>query len=214
MANKIDGGAVAAIAIGTVFIWGGLKGYSPLIALKNLIKGVNPNTGQTTALLSNDSSTSGNGTSTPITGGIGIPNLGTTLPPESTMIQYFGPLGDASYETWVPFAGKTVQVNKALANNVQGIGNALANAGFTSYIRTVGGFRTSVGASGSPIPYSMHQFGAAIDINEDGGPNGNWNTMTLPAQMVSIFASAGWFCGQNWSGASRDGGHFQYSGGS
>jgi hypothetical protein len=82
------------------------------------------------------------------------------------MIKYFGQPGDASQETWVLFAGKRVQVNKVLAANVQALGDKLAAAGFAGYIRTVGGFRTAIGASGSPIPYSMHNFGAAFDINE------------------------------------------------
>jgi hypothetical protein len=142
-----------------------------------------------------------------------IPYLGTTLPPIQTMIRYFGAQSSAANETWVNFAGHRVQVNRAIAGVVQAAGNDLAASGFKSYIRTVGGFRTSVGASGSPIPYSMHQFGAAIDINEDGGPNGNWQTMTLPPLMVSIMARHHFFCGQAWAGSSRDGGHFQYTGG-
>jgi hypothetical protein len=142
-----------------------------------------------------------------------IPNLGTTLPPIQTMIRYFGAQSSAANETWVSFAGHRVQVNKVIAGVVQAAGNDLASAGFRSYIRTVGGFRTSVGASGSPIPFSMHQFGAAIDINEDGGPNGNWQTMTLPPLMVAIMARHHFFCGQAWTGGSRDGGHFQYTGG-
>lgn len=142
-----------------------------------------------------------------------IPYLGTTLPPISTMVKYFGPQSDPSQEVTVPFAGKTLMVNRVLADNVRQLGAALAAAGFTSYIRDVGGFRTSIGGSGSPIPFSMHQFGAAFDINEDGGPNGNWQTMTLPRGIVAICASYHWFCGESWSGASRDGGHFQFTGG-
>jgi hypothetical protein len=142
-----------------------------------------------------------------------IPYLGTTLPPVATMVKYFGPLGDASQETTVPFAGKKLQINKVLAGNAAELGQKLAAAGYGSYIRDVGGFRTSIGGSGSPIPFSMHQFGAAFDINEDGGPNGDWHTMTLPPGLVSICASMNWFCGENWGGASRDGGHFQFTGG-
>jgi D-alanyl-D-alanine carboxypeptidase len=142
-----------------------------------------------------------------------IPYLGTTLPPMSTMVKYFGPLADPSQEVTVPFAGKTLQINRVLADNARQLGDALKAAGFASYIRDVGGFRTSKGASGSPIPFSMHQFGAAFDINEDGGPNGNWQTMTLPRGIVNLCASYHWFCGENWSGASRDGGHFQFTGG-
>ena len=146
-------------------------------------------------------------------GGTKIPNLGTTLPAESTMIKYFGQPGSEKNETWVPFAGKQVQVNKVLAGNVKGIGEQLVGAGFKKYIRTVGGFRTSKGASGSPIPFSMHQFGAAIDINEDGGPDGTWNTMRLPQKMTDIFSKNHWYCGINWGGGSQDGGHYQYEGG-
>lgn len=142
-----------------------------------------------------------------------IPYLGTTLPPESTMVKYFGPKSDPSQQVTVPFAGKSLLINRVLADNARQLGAALAAAGFTSYIRDVGGFRTSIGGSGSPIPFSMHQFGAAFDINEDGGPNGNWQTMTLPRGIVNICASYHWFCGESWSGASRDGGHFQFTGG-
>lgn len=51
MANKIDGPAAAAIGIGVVFLWGGIKGVSPLKAFQNLVTGTNPNTGQSTANL-------------------------------------------------------------------------------------------------------------------------------------------------------------------
>lgn len=40
---KIDGPAAAAIGIGAVFLWGGIKGYSPLKAIQNLLTGQNPN---------------------------------------------------------------------------------------------------------------------------------------------------------------------------
>lgn len=144
---------------------------------------------------------------------VAIPYLGTTLPAQSTMVKYFGPLADPSQEVTVPFAGKTLQINRVLADNARQLGDALKAAGYDSYIRDVGGFRTSKGASGGFIPFSMHQFGAAFDINEDGGPNGNWQTMTLPRGLVAICARYHWFCGESWSGASRDGGHFQFTGG-
>jgi len=146
-------------------------------------------------------------------GGPVIPYLGTTLPPISIMIRYFGPLSSVADETWINFCGHRLQINRVIAGVAQAAGNDLAAAGFTGYIRSVGGFRTTVGASGSPIPFSMHQFGAALDINEDGGPDGNWQTMTLPPLMVSIMARHHFFCGQSWTGGSRDGGHFQYTGG-
>lgn len=54
-----------------------------------------------------------------------IPYLGTTLPPIATMVKYFGPQGDASQETTIPFAGKTLQINKVLAANATELGAKL-----------------------------------------------------------------------------------------
>ena len=143
---------------------------------------------------------------TPIT----IPDLGTTLPPESVMIKYFGPIADPVHETIIDFAGHPVTINDVLANNLRAAGKAIKAAGLAGEIHDVGGFRLGVGASGSPIPYSMHQFGAAIDINE---ASQNWHTMTMDPQIVQIMSSFGWYWGGNWSGVSYDGGHFQFMGG-
>lgn len=189
----------------------GLKGWSVGSTVRDVIAGQNPNTNPTLAnQITGSGSTSGGGVAP--TGGK-IPYLGTTLPPVQTMVRYFGSQADPAFETNISFAGFQVTINKVLAANLTAAGNAIIQAGLQSEIRDVGGFRTSIGGSGSPIPFSMHQFGAAFDINEDGGPNGNWNTMTLDPNLVSILAKFHWFCGENWGGSSRDGGHFQYTGG-
>jgi D-alanyl-D-alanine carboxypeptidase len=207
------------MAAGSLLLYAGITGRSVPAALQAIIRGKSPATAARTAGIGQVVQTAAESSDPSGTallrgnGGTDIPDLGTTLPPESTMIKYFGQPGDSSQEVTVPFAGRTVQINKVLAANVISLGAKLTTAGYNSYIRDVGGFRTSVGASGSPIPFSMHQFGAAFDINEDGGPDGNWNTMTLPAGLVSTCASMNWFCGENWPGASRDGGHFQFTGG-
>ena len=52
MADRLDGPGIAAIGIGAVFLWGGIKGYSPLKAFQSVLTGQNPNTGQSTAPLS------------------------------------------------------------------------------------------------------------------------------------------------------------------
>jgi hypothetical protein len=44
--SKVDGPGIAAITVGIVFVYGGVKGYSPLVAFGNLIKGRNPNENQ------------------------------------------------------------------------------------------------------------------------------------------------------------------------
>jgi D-alanyl-D-alanine carboxypeptidase len=210
MARKLDGIGLATVGVGVIFAYAGLTGKSVLASAQSVIRGTSPvGLGKANPIVGQDSAPAPSAEF----GGGNLPALNSTLPPEATMVRIFGPKNDPSQETRVPFAGKSVQVNKVLAGVVQQIGNQIAAAGFSSYIRDVGGFRTSIGASGSPIPYSMHQFGAAIDINEDGGPNGNWNTMTLPRPIVNAFTSHGWICGESWSGASRDGGHFQYMGG-
>lgn len=50
--SKIDGPGLAAVSIGIVFMYGGIKGYSPVKAFENIIKGRNPNEGQSnTAIL-------------------------------------------------------------------------------------------------------------------------------------------------------------------
>lgn len=72
MANKIDGFGVAAIGAGAIFVYGGIKGYSPLKALTNVIKGTNPNTGQsnTQSLTQDASTTNATGSSGGSTGNV------------------------------------------------------------------------------------------------------------------------------------------------
>lgn len=55
----MDGIGIAATAIGAIFIYGGIKGYSPLKAFGNLLTGQNPNQGQSASLLSSSTNSSG-----------------------------------------------------------------------------------------------------------------------------------------------------------
>lgn len=72
MANKIDGFGVAAIGFGAVFVYGGIKGYSPLKAITNVIKGSSPNTGQSSdSLTASVTSDTGNANSS---GNAGMPS--------------------------------------------------------------------------------------------------------------------------------------------
>jgi hypothetical protein len=59
MANKMDGPGIAAVAVGVVFVWGGVKGYSPIKAFENIITGKNPNENQASASLVSANSSSG-----------------------------------------------------------------------------------------------------------------------------------------------------------
>jgi hypothetical protein len=194
----------------------GIKGWGIGSVVRDVIAGKNPNANpQLTDQIIGDSNTSGSGEATVSipSGSVfpPIPYLGTTLPPISTMIKYFGPQGDMAYETTINFAGFSCTINKVLAQNLYDAGQAIIAAGLQSEIQNVGGFRTAIGGSGAPIPFSMHNFGAAVDINEE---TENWHTMQLDPLLVSVMADYNWFCGEHWTGVSRDGGHFQYTGGS
>lgn len=50
-----DGPGLAAVAVGSVFIYAGIKGYSVLKAAQNAIQGQSPNAGQSTSLLVSNS---------------------------------------------------------------------------------------------------------------------------------------------------------------
>ena len=76
MANKIDGAAAAAIGVGVVFLWGGIKGTSPLKAFQNLLTGQNPNTAQSTSQLTSPQLLGATVTS----GGININSAGLANP--------------------------------------------------------------------------------------------------------------------------------------
>lgn len=49
--SKVDGPGIAAIGVGIVFLYGGVKGYSPIKAFQNMVQGHNPNEGQSSAAL-------------------------------------------------------------------------------------------------------------------------------------------------------------------
>jgi hypothetical protein len=57
--TKMDGPGIAAVGIGIVFVYGGVKGYSPVKAFENIIKGKNPSENQSGASLVNAASDSG-----------------------------------------------------------------------------------------------------------------------------------------------------------
>lgn len=44
--SKVDGPGIAAVSVGIIFVYGGVKGYSPVVAMENLIKGRKPSENQ------------------------------------------------------------------------------------------------------------------------------------------------------------------------
>ena len=143
-------------------------------------------------------------------GGIAA-DLGTGIgPSEAQMVDWFGGIGDPSHEANVNFAGRNIQVNKLVAGTVGQIGSAVGSA-YPGYVdSSTGGFRTSIGASTSHIPYSMHQLGLAIDVNPDTNPYlGNSGSILQHRKIIDIFKQHGWFWGGNWGPGGRDQMHFQ-----
>lgn len=74
----VNGAGLAAIAAGSVFLYGGLKGYSIAKAFQNVVLGKSPGTGQNASSLTAGSAASGSGGGTgsgspasgaPVTGG-------------------------------------------------------------------------------------------------------------------------------------------------
>src|SRR3954468_16425749 len=149
MPQRVDGLALGSVAVGSVLLYAGITGKSVPAALQAVIQGKSPASGSVAYPIQQVKQTSATkaaiSTTTGGNGGTAIPPLGTTLPPESVMVQYFGPKGDPSHEVTIPFAGKTLQINRAVASNAAALGMKLTAAGYNSYIRDVGGFRTSVG---------------------------------------------------------------------
>lgn len=70
----MDGIGIAATAVGAIFIYGGIKGYSPLKAFGNVLTGQNPNANQSTSLLTNNDSSSNTTPDYVITNSAGLTN--------------------------------------------------------------------------------------------------------------------------------------------
>ena len=142
----------------------------------------------------------------------GMPaNLGTGLGPGLLeMTNLFGAPADPSHEAGVNFAGRGIQVNKLVGGTVGTIGNEIAKTSPGYVDSSTGGFRTAIGASSSNIPYSMHQFGLAIDVSPSSNPYLSKSGSILKhPDVINDFAHHGWYWGGHWSDGSVDQMHFQ-----
>lgn len=76
--SKMDGPGIAAVGIGIIFIYGGVQGYSPVMAFENVIKGKKPSEGQSAnSLVSSDPSVPNSGIG--VTGSGGTPSKNQDL---------------------------------------------------------------------------------------------------------------------------------------
>lgn len=76
--SKLDGFGLAATGFGVIFVYGGIKGYSPLRAFTNLLTGRRPDENQSVTKLTADSSNAISSQSG-ITGGGGTPSQNQAL---------------------------------------------------------------------------------------------------------------------------------------
>lgn len=64
--SGMDGPSLAAVGIGAVLVWGGIRGYSILLAVQNIIQGKPAGQGQSMQSLVSAASGSGSGSSGPV----------------------------------------------------------------------------------------------------------------------------------------------------
>ena len=80
-------------------------------------------------------------------------------------------------------------------------------------ITKIGCFNPRVKASGPgqgpKQSLSLHSWGVAVDVNDDGNAMGTAGT--LPHGFPEVWEAIGWVWGGRWSGASRDPMHFQWA---
>lgn len=165
MATKLDGPGIAAISVGALFIWGGIKGYSPLMALENVIKGKNPNEGQTTSLLANTSSNSTTGNANGLSG-----NPTSSSANQALAKQLAISMGHADWTTgqqwsdwvslwtqesnWQDEANPTSSA-RGIAQNINGYGPDYVQGNMTSQITW--GINYIAGRYGSPSAAWAHE---------------------------------------------------------
>jgi hypothetical protein len=108
--------------------------------------------------------------------------------------------------------GRSLTVNRSMANNFIGFLNALARTGYK--IHSLGSYANR-NIAGTNTP-SLHSRGLAIDINPAQNPV-TWNGVNvtdLPKGVGRLAAKYGLLWGGNWTGSKRDPMHFSkpYSG--
>ncbi|HEY4798639.1 MAG TPA: hypothetical protein VII99_06125 [Bacteroidia bacterium] len=131
---KIDGPGLAAVSVGLVFIYGGVKGYSPIKAFENIITGKNPNENQSNTSLVNSSGSNGSSSG----GDVANPTSNTSAANQATAKQLATNMGHSDWTTgqewsdwvalwnqesgWSITAANPSSSARGIAQNLQGYG--------------------------------------------------------------------------------------------
>jgi hypothetical protein len=132
---KIDGPGLAAVSVGLVFIYGGVKGYSPIKAFENIITGKNPNENQSNTSLVNSSGSNGSSSG----GNVANPTSNTAAANQATAKQLATNMGHSDWTTgqewsdwvalwnqesgWSITAANPTSTARGIAQNLQGYGS-------------------------------------------------------------------------------------------
>lgn len=173
MPSKLDGPGIAAIGIGAVFLWGGIKGYSPLKAFQNLVTGTNPNTGQSTSALTAPQAP----TATISSGGINVgpisnPTSNSAAANQALAKQLAVSLGHPDWTTgqnwsdwvalwnqesgWSITAANPTSDARGIAQNINGYNNTDYKAG-DAVSQITWGINYIAGRYGSPSAAEAHE---------------------------------------------------------
>lgn len=113
----------------------------------------------------------------------------------------------------VDFLGKSVQVHKKVVGCLQAVINEIKTKNIQYQVKIIGGWRKEVGGGAVADGASYHQYGVAIDINENeyGNPCCSVAAYTMPQSYIDAFHNHGWSWGGNWRSI-KDYMHFEYNG--
>jgi hypothetical protein len=171
MAGKIDGFGVFAIGVGAVFVYGGIKGYSPLKALENVIQGKNPNESQNTVSLTADTTNTGNNPASSI-GGFATPSGSSNSSGQAALKQAAHAYGWDTGNEW-----------QAL-NNVE-----MAEAGYSATARN-----PSSGALGMAQALGHGNSNTTGSLGNEYGGYGLSDTQAKEANSGNAYWQAVWMC--------------------
>lgn len=163
---KMDGPGIAAVSVGIVFIYGGVKGFSPIKAFQNIILGKNPNEDQTASALT--SATNGNSSG----GTVANPTSNSAAANQATAKQLATNMGHSDWTTgqewsdwvalwnqesgWSITAANPTSDARGIAQNINGYNNTDYKQG-DAVSQITWGINYIAGRYGNPSVAEAHE---------------------------------------------------------